>query len=257
MARGILLSGYPLFPSTLAGLQVDWRVPRSMAKGESDSIRAWARDPGADPDTVLGGWGWLGSWWRHSVTQPDIRFPLAVLGVASALAILGYLVRLRRRHTYSWKVAMAGLLPASVATVAWFWSAPDPRFNAGPLWVGAGTALALVASTFAPRRKMGGSNIGTAVVLTVAGLLVAHSVIVLHQLGLTRPVAAEGAGVLGTIDAPRAHVTIYVTSSGLYVYVPTDGQCWSSRLPCAPKPIEQLRLRGADLASGFTLGGDP
>jgi hypothetical protein len=257
MARGILLSGYPLFPSTVAGLRVGWRVPGSMAKGESDSIRAWARDPGGDPDTVLGGWGWLGSWWRQSVTQPDVRFPLAVLSVAAALVVLGYMFRLRRAPTYSRKVAVAALLPVSVATVAWFWSAPDPRFNAGPLWVGAGTALALVASTFAPRGKTGGSRWATVAVLTVAGVLVVHSLTVLHQLGLTRPFTADGAGVLGTIDAPRAHVTSYATSSGLRVYVPTDGQCWSSRLPCAPKPLEQLRLRGAGLASGFTLDGGP
>src|SRR3970282_253738 len=35
LARGVVLSGYPLYPATALGFPVDWRVPAEQAAAES------------------------------------------------------------------------------------------------------------------------------------------------------------------------------------------------------------------------------
>src|SRR5262249_28097338 len=41
MLRGIVLSGYPLYPSTLFAAPVDWVVPRDTVVAEAKLIRYW------------------------------------------------------------------------------------------------------------------------------------------------------------------------------------------------------------------------
>lgn len=257
MARGVVLSGYPLFPSTVGAVGVDWKVPVAMARGESDTIRAYARDPSAAPDQVLGSWDWVSSWWRPALDNPDLRYPLAVLAMTVVVALAAILLRVSWRPTYPPLVAVAGLVPVVAATLAWFVTAPDPRFNAGPMWVLAATSLCLVASSFEWRWHVARLDFAAVIVLGVAGVLAAHSLLVLQQSGVTKPVSASGEGVLGTITAPPADLAVFRTDSGLRLNAPPDGRCWDAPQPCTPMPMAQLRLRGDDLSSGFTIDGAP
>jgi hypothetical protein len=132
-ARQAILSGYPFFPLTVAGLPVDWRVPAGTVDSANRWIASWARHPGLFPDQVLGSWHWL-SWWIPTQSRDlDLIVPVAVAIVSLAALWLRGSARqsLGRRPT----AAMLGLVVPCLATVvAWFFLAPDPRFALAPIW---------------------------------------------------------------------------------------------------------------------------
>ncbi len=63
MLRGYILSGYPVFPATIAGAPVDWIYPAEDAAELRRVIYAWSRaayfniEVGFQP-----GWGWVPHW---------------------------------------------------------------------------------------------------------------------------------------------------------------------------------------------------
>jgi hypothetical protein len=130
-----VLTGYPFFPLTVAGLPVDWRVPARVVDSYNQTIASFSRHPfsGLPSDQVLANWHWL-SWWIPTESR-DLRLivPLAVVVVSLAALVLQGRVRqsLERRPT----AAMLGVVVPCVATlVAWFFLAPDPRFVFAPIW---------------------------------------------------------------------------------------------------------------------------
>jgi hypothetical protein len=141
MARQAVLSGYPFFPLTLAGLPVDWRLPVSVVSAENRIDDAWARWPGADPRIVLSSWHWLRASWLPSVARsPDTLAPAMLLGClfpSLAGPRAGDAERANRTRP------MLALAVPSLATLAvWFAIAPAPRFALAPLWL---VAIALAA----------------------------------------------------------------------------------------------------------------
>ncbi len=43
LARGVVLSGYPLYPSSAFGLDVDWRVPLAQVEADRVFIKTWSQ----------------------------------------------------------------------------------------------------------------------------------------------------------------------------------------------------------------------
>ncbi len=141
IARQTVLSGYPLFPTTTLRAPVDWRVPLAVVNYENSWDHAWARQPAVQPSVVLHSWHWLTAFWlKHTAQDPDVAFPLLVLGCL-ALALLP-LARGDQGRSRRLAPMIAVVLPCLITLVAWFFIAPDPRFVWGPIWI---VPLALVA----------------------------------------------------------------------------------------------------------------
>ncbi len=63
--RGVIISGYPVYPSTFGGVPLEWAVPRETVTELGNVVKAWARQPNAQSAEVLRSWSWLGPWfWR-------------------------------------------------------------------------------------------------------------------------------------------------------------------------------------------------
>ena len=58
--RGYVLSGYPLFPSTIGGVAFDWQVPPESVKATRDGITVWAGSRSAQ--SYKPGLGWIPDW---------------------------------------------------------------------------------------------------------------------------------------------------------------------------------------------------
>jgi hypothetical protein len=133
VARQSVLSGYPFYPLTVAGLPVNWRLPSSLLHGENRIDFAWAREPGVSPNVVLGSWHWLSGWLRtQQRTNLDVVLPLALLLLGLAIAISQ---RFRPAVGGRGKAALSTAVPAVVTLGIWFATAPDPRFVWAPIWL--------------------------------------------------------------------------------------------------------------------------
>jgi len=238
LARGIVLSGYPLYPIHFVSAPVSWRIPEKQAISEAESVRGWARVPGVPKDLTLEGWYWLESWSRRNLRlslRPSFPLPLLLgLGGIFAVAAAGSAGRGER--------ANRGLLllgPAAVAFGFWFWFGPDPRFAMFVFWSVAATGLAAAVGAWE-------GHAGVAVAVGVAAFALAV---------VPKDLVSAGPEV-GFHPAPTAATRIVETRSGLRLYVPVESdQCWDAALPCTPYPRSNLRLRLPGIpASGFIRG---
>lgn len=149
VVRGIVLSGYPFYPSTFFAADVDWRVPEPQTAVERVFITTHAQArPAIDIVTPAG--GWVLTWLRAILLTNRITL-LVPLAVACSLMPLLF-VRRRDRPTtvpaYGWLV----LWGATIGALAvWFLNAPSARFAWGYWWILIASVLAKAINRTAPR----------------------------------------------------------------------------------------------------------
>ncbi len=92
IGRGIILSGYPLFPSSALSMPVAWRMPVHYVKEfRWDTIR-WAReaDPSISVKKTMRTWRWLPGWFERVVAMPNQFIWPAQVGMAGSAALLAF-----------------------------------------------------------------------------------------------------------------------------------------------------------------------
>ncbi len=245
-ARGFVLSGAPLYPSTVGYFPADWSVPVESVIDEAKWVYAWARQPNANPDQVLGNWNWLGPWLRSTgMNFTDVVYPLAVFLISFLTsAALSLFWKAPKRFFFQWIV----LLPLAAGLVFWFFTAPAARFAQAIFLLLPVSGVALLLSLVQDRVK-GRAFWGIVLVLFIAG----NFHIIKHTVKYSRTVKYFSTdGWSKTKEAPLEEKA---TESGLRVFKPKKGdQCWDSPLPCTPYFKEALRLRNPDdMSSGFTV----
>jgi hypothetical protein len=136
MLRGILLSGYPIFPSTALAMPVPWRMPTKEIIVFQQEILRSARDPeaGLDPKKVVKTWQWFSRWCeRVSAMRTHFAWP-AQIGVAGAASILAASLCIRVLRRRAWDLLLL-VFPLVVYSVFWFISAPEPRYFGSTMWI--------------------------------------------------------------------------------------------------------------------------
>ena len=267
--RGYVLSGYPAYPMTFMGAPVSWRVDPGIAARQRQMIAATARTSQAthsagDPDG-----GWLQTWLVEVVL---LRAPvLIVLPALIILTAAATLLGTRRARDALVSPAIPLILAVSCALIAWFATAPDPRF-AGHLWwmaaaLAAGLVLQLLVHWESPRARR--TAVGLCAALLAAPLL--------HQMALVQfryrhqessrhfghhPLHDLPWMTVSTFPAPLPKVAVEprTTTSGLEVLIPRRGfLCWDASLMCTTPPSFDPRLhlrQPGHLDGGFSIGPD-
>lgn len=245
MARGVILSGYPVFPSTLGAFPVPWRIPDALAINTSNWIRSWARQPGVHWVEVLGNQKWLQPWLDAMPGQVVQLLQLALVSVLlSATTLAG-----PRLPWRSIGLAILWLLPALGALIFWFISAPDYRFAGAVFWVIGLGSLLLAVERLAPYLR--GELQPVAIRLALVGLVLLFIAPLKAPL-IYAPVPGTPGGIL-PIQTPPYEIVTRPGGLSLVVPVETD-QCWMMPLPCTPYPRSELRLREpGNLAAGFMM----
>ena len=225
LGRGFLLSGYPLFPASFAGMPtLDWALSPEVLRHESDLILTWARAPGSlDSVGVLAGWAWLRPWAAELSVSVQMLFAGCVLLTAAALFCL-----VTGRVTGAARRCGALYAPLLVAVAFWLGTAPDPRFlGALPVLLAVlGAWIVLSSSRFDAIAGWITNQSTRSPAMMVLALLIC-----LACLKLT---GMRSAGFAGWAALPVPSVHPQVTQSGLTVLVPVErGQCWNAPLPCA------------------------
>ncbi|MBL7106981.1 MAG: hypothetical protein ISS77_05190 [Phycisphaerae bacterium] len=237
LVRGIILSGYLIYPSTFTPITVSWRVPENIAKWHINEIRIYGRRT-----EQIDGWQWLGPWMKDLERNIILPIVITLLGVAVLVWLRG-----SARKTRIGTTATGWLLPvtALVGVAAWFFISPVPRYGFFLFWILSGTFLAMLFHRYTPvveEKKL--RNI----VLIVC---IVFSIVNIKKFFIMPPTNG------GLHATPKVVAKIFTTASGLNLYVPAEGiGCWDMQLPCTPYPRKNLRLRRKeDLQSGFILDG--
>ncbi|MBV8484259.1 MAG: hypothetical protein JO077_15515 [Verrucomicrobia bacterium] len=239
--RGYLTSGYPFFPSTVGKLPFDWTVPEPTARDERDWVYGWARLPFVPYNEVLGHREWIGPWLR-ALSHNPIFIESAVLFTVSVFAVLLAVKRGLKPAAF----AETGLfsVPLAFSLPFWFFTAPDPRFNEGVLWL-VGVAIALTALRSAdakgPAWICGCMIAGLSVYALVAGL----------------PELRQKNKSLPNYLRPSEMIQVQ-TNSGLKVWIPKKtNDIYDAPLPAtdANRFDPRLELRGQGLQEGFRIRG--
>ena len=246
-ARGIILSGYPLFPATIFAFRVSWKTPLFAAAHEALRAQSWGRAPDAAiADTR--GLHWLGDWLHHALrNRASFQIPLLIslAGLAIVLA-LRFRAEPKPRPECPW---LALLFPSLTGILFWFTAAPDLRFAQFAIWTAAATlgTWGIVSLEF-HRPRSHSRLVLAALLLCLAWCLI--------SFGWQEPIHSLS-GVQQPPPLPKAGLVLRHTLSGLAVYVPAQGnQCWDAPLPCTPYFDETLRLRNESfLRRGFLADG--
>jgi hypothetical protein len=242
LLRNVVLTGYPLYPLPILRVAGDWSMPDASVRAYRDLVSDFARVHGPDFVGASRNFDWLGGWlaisWRDGAV-PLVLGVLAVTGVACAAP------RLARRLGQRWLV----LAVLWFGVLAWFFSAPDPRYAGALLWlVGAVPVAFWIRSV--PR--IAGILVG---VVFIAAVEMPNASYLTDLLQLTGDVATNQ--FAGAADVPQVPLTMWTTSAGLQIYGPPAGtdQIWDAPLPASPwSPDPNLQQRCAEsLQCGFTL----
>lgn len=274
MVRGVILSGYPLYPDTHFGFPVPWRASTQVAALLRDIITAWPRGPELGllelreftpvhvspddltflqaPSRLVHGWSWLGPWVDH-VVETGRRQILAPLALAFCACML-WLWRWWSTGTWrSTRTDYRVLLALPLLAGVWFWllSAPSPRFGAFLFWLLAAVLFeAALPATFGIKRWHGVVYGTLCVALAVGPELVGPS-----SANPNTPWWFDAGADHDVGAMPLSQLTPFTTRCGLIVHVPVAGdQVWDGPLPNTPYPSPNLRLRRAgELGSGFVV----
>ena len=231
IGRGIVLTGYPFFPSTALAIPVDWRVPALEAQSQADFARSFARVPELTYEYAHG-WNWLRPWFREIVREREgFWIPLFFALAGSAAGIL----RIARGNWRSLPQWLWLLAPSLGGLLFWFLEAPAARFGEPLMWTAGATLGTFAALQFLDRPGRIRMALGGLLLLTAWA---AHPR--LFWSSYFRP----SVGVRTFLPLPTARLRTHKTASGLTVYVPVEtNQCWDAPLPCSYYFHDGLRLR--------------
>jgi len=240
MHRGVELSGYPLYPSTAMGVDVEWQVPSDVPRNEIAWIRSWARQPYAEPEVVLHSWKWLEDWWRMQLIDDlgNSLLPMvySIFGLVLWAAFLCVLPKLRKRS--GWMLFAAALMVAG-SLVSWFSMAPDWRFAGALLW-----AIPLLFGT----ALIDGGMPRCSAVFVGSWAMIQFSL-----LFIAKPYVVDQ-WPLGWSAWGSSVDFLVLEHEDLFLHVPLEGdRVFDSPLPATNYVDENLRMRSSDIRDGFML----
>jgi hypothetical protein len=237
IARNVITSGCPLYPSSLGALPIEWRT-------HNDAI-AWINAPMNLPlENLVHDPRWT---YERLLTlgwaDPEFREPMLLLGLMLILVPLARGIRARQHRSDD--VTPAILIPPALSFVFVFVSTPMPKYQGAVLWV-LPITLAIV---------------GLPGVRAHANRLVRVAWVSLIVAAATQALFRREPLLLPLTDfqpVGETEVAARELPSGLSIYVPVIADfCGNGPLPCTPEPHPGLRLRRpGDLGSGFVVDVD-
>ena len=228
--RGIILSGYALYPVSWTGIRnLPWIV--SDAQSMQDTIVIWARNSGPGPLSSLHDWMWIPKWLAYNAKE--LCLPLGILLVAVALLLLN---KFYFKSFFMRKEPFLHIIFIStIGVIFWFLSAPALRFGLGTIYglcLGflAWGAYQYISKDIPFRLNKRQCIIVYFVLLIIGGATVNH--IITKNYEPTQ------------LEFPHPDIDIKLTHEGYSVYIPKDGdQVWNCPLPNTPYFQKNISFR--------------
>jgi hypothetical protein len=246
-ARGIISSGYPVYPSTYIGISFEWSVPEIFVQIEKDSIRGWARQPGPSWRESLDNWDWLMPWVNRNLISIEgilLRsYPVLTSLLITSMAVIVRLYSKQKRNYINILKDSIFYMPIVMSFLFWFFSAPSFRFVNGLLFI---FPIAAFLSFRGSTSKLNYNNL---VVCGIAFLIIniSYGIWFIKSYEMVKILSLEGFQEAKIVDLIAKE-----TLEGVEIWIPVDGdQVWDSPLPSTPYFNEHLKLRGENICDGF------
>lgn len=249
MIRGIILSGYIAYPSTIGTFPVDWRIPYTNVVGTAKGTRNWALTLGGQLNKELENWNWVMPWISRMFKIENRYFtihistPLFLIFINSILIFFSKCFKKYSVHNMKKNIWLF-LVPSVCSILFWFIAAPLPRFAGACFWVlGVGTTILVINKFNVLKLKYFKTFIiSFSIVLCISFFFIKIFVNIPEENN-------------GFYKIPSVELKIFETNSGLNIYVPEKGdQCWDAPLPCAPGANPDLCLRReGEMRYGFKI----
>jgi hypothetical protein len=134
IARGIILSKYPVFPSTALVAPVAWRVPEADVANFYDITVDWGRQPYPDLAKVRNSFAWVPEFLQRNWSMTDqFAWPLSLAGVWTLLFLA--LAWKNENFRQDIRRLLLLILPVAFTLLMWFLTAPNPRYLGSITWL--------------------------------------------------------------------------------------------------------------------------
>ena len=252
LGRTILLTGYPLFPSTAFDFfPVDWKVPATSASdvtfishsafSAKALIQSWARIPGEhfSKTLTMPYSEWVPIWFKDKSAFTQV---LIALAAASPLSIscLFLIKKIDKLTFLLW-------LSAFVNVVFWFFSAPDFRFAVASI-------VLCSLFTLRPFFIFFSQTVAKRLVLTT---IFAFFIYIFYVELVKKNTRITPSGLSETLIRPAKYpvpMLLKKSANGFNYYISEpNSNCGDCPLPCSPYENPRLILRGPDVSQGFRV----
>ena len=133
MARGVVTSGYPIYPHLVGRIDVDWAESPERLQQRQQNLTSFTRRIIGEPDVSVSASGWLNPWLEGVAGNVMLTgAPVSIVLISLALFAIA---RLRDRASKTrpalgWWI----LLPLFVTLLIWFLSYPDVKYVRFIIW---------------------------------------------------------------------------------------------------------------------------
>lgn len=245
IARNILLSGYPFYPSTAFNwFAVDWKADQAIIAQLQDFIRYFNRinvqHLNLDETRRLGFPNWIFKWFFYLFRYDK---PVVIASLAGMAAYPFLWKKISREYSPSVHFFAAVML---IQLLSWFFIAPDPRFAYGSLLVFVWVLLQTIQPWF---KKMEAIPMRTLSLFLLVGLLV---------LSVAKWRDRSYRNWINPASLPQPPVTT-VQVGKIDLYIPEkilnnwNPRCYDTKLPCLYIVDPRLESRGDRVTDGFRL----
>ncbi len=251
IVRNILISGYPLFPSSVLPMPVPWKMSINIVIDAALVIRKWAQTNNA-AFHYTGDWFWFKQWWNVFPFFARQAFVFTL-----GLFFLNQLFFVILRKQAKWDQGAALISAISVPSIVfWFLMAPSYRHSGALLWIFLAAEILvtfrlLITAGWVTRPHLVAISLVLVMALWQSPNQFSNNLSMkLFLIPKTEQALAEKA-------LPLSSYRQQVTDSGLVVIIPRDGteECWNAPLPCTTKLNFSRRLHTlipGDLQSGLS-----
>lgn len=246
IARNIILSGYPFYPSTAFDwFKVDWKVDQAVISQLQDFIKYFNRVNvmymNLDETRQLAFPAWTAKWFQYL-----FRYDKPVV-IAAVLGLLLTLVRWKKFRQISSVSLRFFCFVMTCQLISWFWIAPDPRFAYGSLLI----FIFLLLKGAEPVYQSLNNRLTTRLLMmgAVTGL------VLLSVLKCREP---EFRNWIVPASLPKPPVSIIQVGS-VRMNIPEkilnnwNPRCYNTPLPCLYMVDPRLECRGDRIEDGFRL----
>ncbi len=252
LARGVITSGYPVFPYTVGRFEVDWAQPIEMLEERQLRLAVNTRQRGSDPAVTLSSTAWLGPWLADFVGNiAGTMLPTVIFSGGLCLYLAGLYFNRRKKPRPA--LGLWLLAPIFFMLVVWFRSAPATKYVQYLFWSLAALS-ALLALLVWPTLSWSLRRLGLYALLALCLAYFGFSLL-RNETFYLLPAGSEGGfhphWQHRNWQPPYEE---FKTDSGLIVNVPAfgHGRCWRAPLPCTPHPAAQLEERSpGHIEAGF------